>query len=107
MFGLGDVGAVSGACVTGDVHEIVGTDANPSKMRRLDAARTVMEGVRSERIRSKSSAKEAVNHSGIVPLYVGTPSHPNLDAVEAESSQIGAGRQSGRKVRLSRLAPIG
>ena len=103
VFGLGYVGAVSAACFARNGHEIVGVDTNPSKVQSFNAGRApvvepgldelMVEGVRSGRIRATSSVKEAINHSEVSIVCVGTPSRPNgslnLDAVEAVSSQIG------------------
>lgn len=103
VFGLGYVGAVSAACFARNGHEIVGVDTNPSKVQSFNAGRApvvepgldelMMEGARSGRICATSSVKEAINHSEVSIVCVGTPSRPNgslnLDAVEAVSSQIG------------------
>jgi GDP-mannose 6-dehydrogenase len=103
VFGLGYVGAVSAACFARNGHEIIGVDTNASKVQSFNAGRApvvepglddlMVEGVRSGRIRATSSVEEAVNHSEISIVCVGTPSRPNgslnLDAVEAVSYQIG------------------
>jgi GDP-mannose 6-dehydrogenase len=103
VFGLGYVGAVSAACFARNGHEIIGVDTNASKVQSFNGGRApvvepglddlMVEGVRSGRIRATSSVQEAVNHSEVSIVCVGTPSRPNgslnLDAVEAVSSQIG------------------
>jgi GDP-mannose 6-dehydrogenase len=103
VFGLGYVGAVSAACFARNGHEIVGVDTNASKVQSFNAGRApvvepgldelMLEGVRQGRIRATSSVKDAVNHTDVSIVCVGTPSRPNgslnLDAVEAVSSQIG------------------
>jgi GDP-mannose 6-dehydrogenase len=103
VFGLGYVGAVSAACFARNGHEIIGVDTNASKVQSFNAGRApvvepgldelMVEGVRTGRIRATSSVQEAVNHTDVSMVCVGTPSRPNgslnLDAVEAVSSQIG------------------
>jgi GDP-mannose 6-dehydrogenase len=103
VFGLGYVGAVSAACLARNGHEIVGVDTNASKVQSFNAGRApvvepglddlMVQGVRQGRIRATSSVKDAVNHTDVSIVCVGTPSRANgslnLDAVEAVSSQIG------------------
>ena len=103
VFGLGYVGAVSAACFARNSHEIVGVDTNASKVQSFNAGMApvvepglddlMVEGVRSGRIRATSSVSEAVNHTDLSIVCVGTPSRPNgslnLDAVETVSHQIG------------------
>ena len=103
VFGLGYVGAVSAACLARNGHEIVGVDTNPSKVQSFNAGRAsvvepglddlMVEGVRQGRIRATSNVNEAVNHTDVSLICVGTPSRQNgslsLDAVETVSSQIG------------------
>jgi GDP-mannose 6-dehydrogenase len=103
VFGLGYVGAVSAACFARNGHEIIGVDTNASKVQSFNAGRApvvesgledlMADGVRSGRIRATSSVEDAIRHSEVSIICVGTPSRPNgslnLDAVEAVSSQIG------------------
>lgn len=117
VFGLGYVGAVSAACLARNGHEIVGVDTNPSKVQSFNAGQApvvepglddlMAKGVREGRIRATSSVEDAVNHTDVSIVCVGTPSRPNgslnLDAVEAVSSQIGtslAGKKDDHLIML-------
>ena len=117
VFGLGYVGAVSAACFARNGHEIVGVDTNASKVQSFNAGRApvvepglddlMMQGVRQGRIRATSNGNEAVNHTEVSIICVGTPSRPNgslnLDAVETVSSQIGtslAAKEDGHLIML-------
>ena len=103
VFGLGYVGAVSAACFARNGHDIIGVDNNASKVQSFNAGRApvvesgledlMAEGVRSGRIRATSSVEDAIRHSEVSIVCVGTPSRPNgslnLDAIEVVSFQIG------------------
>ncbi len=103
IFGLGYVGAVSGACLARHGHEIVGVDKNPCKVSLLQAghspiveaglddliARMVGEG----RLRATTDPGRAVRETDVSLVSVGTPSARDgslsLQAVEAVTREIG------------------
>ena len=117
VFGLGYVGAVSAACFARNGHEIIGVDTNLSKVQSFNAGlapvvetgldELMADGVNSGRIRATSSVEDAIRHSDVSIVCVGTPSRANgslnLDAVETVSSQIGkaiAAKEGGHLIVL-------
>ncbi len=103
IFGMGYVGAVSGACLAQLGHEIVGVDRNAKKVELINAGLSpiVEEGV-AERIaaavdkghlRATTDADEAVVNTDVSFISVGTPSaadgRPCLSIVDAVVSDIG------------------
>jgi GDP-mannose 6-dehydrogenase len=96
VFGLGYVGAVSVAALAEHGHEVIGVDANPSKVEMVNAGQspvietgleeTLGRGVAASRIQATQSAEEAVDATEISMVCVGTPSHPNgsLDLTQVE-----------------------
>jgi GDP-mannose 6-dehydrogenase len=103
IFGLGYVGAVSGACLARQGHEIVGVDKNPCKVSLLQAghspiveagldgliARMAGEG----RLRATTDPDRAVQETDVSLVSVGTPSARDgslsLHAMEAVTREIG------------------
>jgi GDP-mannose 6-dehydrogenase len=104
IFGLGYVGCVSAACFAKRGHTVIGVDVNPAKRELLAAGRSpviekdldalIAEGVTNGRLRTATSAAEAVAHSEVSLICVGTPSRANasldLDYVARVSEEIGA-----------------
>ncbi len=104
IFGLGYVGCVSAACFAKNGHTVVGVDVNPAKREILAAGRSpvieknldalIAEGVAAGRLRTASSAADAVAVTDISLVCVGTPSRPNasldLDYVARVCEEIGA-----------------
>lgn len=84
VFGLGYVGAVSAACFADRGHEVIGVDVNQSKVDMINAGKTpvvedrigelIAETVASGRLRATTDAAEAVRHTDIALVCVGTPS---------------------------------
>jgi len=103
VFGLGYVGCVSAACLANDGHQVVGVDVNPQKVETVGAGRSpivepgldelVAEGVRSGRLVTTTSARDAVAASDVSLICVGTPSNGNgslnLKYVENVCREIG------------------
>jgi GDP-mannose 6-dehydrogenase len=103
IFGLGYVGAVTGACMAKEGHQVIGVDPDPHKRDLISAGKSpiveegldelMAEGVSSGRLRVSDDAIEGVAESDISLICVGTPSNPNgslrLDYVERVSEQIG------------------
>ncbi len=103
IFGMGYVGAVSGACLAELGHEIIGVDVNADKVASINQGQTpvvedgvperIQAGVASGRIRATTDAREAVENSDMTFISVGTPSDANgsvsLQAIDAVSAEIG------------------
>ncbi|MCB1498900.1 MAG: nucleotide sugar dehydrogenase [Bauldia sp.] len=103
IFGLGYVGTVCAACFASMGHDVVGVDRKADKVDVLasgtspiieaDIDDLVAEGVRSGRLRATTSATDAVLHSHVSLICVGTPSAADgtqsLDALRAVCSEIG------------------
>jgi GDP-mannose 6-dehydrogenase len=103
IFGLGYVGTVSGACLAGLGHQVIGVDVNPLKVRLVNEGHSpvleekiedlVKAGVSSGRLRATVDAAEAVSGSDVSLISAGTPSGrggiPVLDGVEAVARAIG------------------
>jgi len=111
VFGLGYVGAVSLACLARDGHTVVGADVDRHKLDLIRSGRSpiVEEGmqelmqdvVASGRVRLTEDAKEAVQHSTLSFVCVGTPSSPNggqdMTAVQRVMTDIGDALRSKRE----------
>lgn len=103
VFGLGYVGAVSGACMAQLGHDVIGVDANPAKVEMINRGRPpVIEAGLSEMLEkvtgcgafhATGSWQEAIAGSDVALICVGTPSSANgslsTDVVRKVSAQIG------------------
>ncbi|HEY3053328.1 MAG TPA: nucleotide sugar dehydrogenase [Thermoanaerobaculia bacterium] len=103
IFGLGYVGCVTAACLAKAGHEIIGVDVNAEKVSMINGGSSpviepglgdlVAEMVSSRRLRATVSVDEAVKHSDLAMICVGTPSGRNgqLDttAIERVGHEIG------------------
>ena len=103
VFGLGYVGCVSAACLANQGFDVIGVDVNLSKVKLMaDGHATVVEDgidslvcgmVRAGRLHATFDPAEAVRHSSISMICVGTPSQPNgslgLAHVRTVAEQIG------------------
>jgi GDP-mannose 6-dehydrogenase len=103
IFGLGYVGCVSGACLAQMGHDVIGVDANPTKVDMINKGQApvieaglqaLIAGVTSTgRFVATSDWERAVTGASVVFVCVGTPSRRNgsvsLDAVKRVAEQIG------------------
>ena len=103
IFGLGYVGAVTGACLAELGHTIVGVDANPEKVAMINRAQSpiveagleerLQKRVRDGTFRACEDAATAVAETDVAFICVGTPSHTNgnidLRFVRRVAEQIG------------------
>ena len=103
VFGLGYVGCVSAACLANEGFEVIGADVNLSKVNLVASghATVVEEGIDSlvcsmvsaGRLHATFDPAQAVHHSSISMICVGTPSQPNgslnLTQVQRVAQQIG------------------
>ncbi len=108
VFGLGYVGCVSAACFAGEGNTVIGVDVSQAKVDQINAGRStiieegiaelVANGVTSGRLRATTSVRDAVTHTDLSLICVGTPSRPNgsidLAHVVRVSEQIGAALRS-------------
>ncbi len=104
VFGLGYVGSVSVAGLADLGHEVIGVDVNPAKVDAINSGASpvveagldeiIRDGVRSGRIRAISNVQEAVAHTEISLICVGTPGNGNgnqdLTFVKRVCEEIGA-----------------
>lgn len=104
IFGLGYVGAVSGACFVRLGHEVVGVDPDEHKLEFFRSGRSpilepglepaIAEAVADERFRVTADPVEAVRDSELSMICVGTPSLPDgrlsTDYVARACEHIGA-----------------
>jgi GDP-mannose 6-dehydrogenase len=87
VFGLGYVGSVTAACLAHQGHRVVGVDSNAAKVESLESGRSpiIEKGLddliscarKESRLRATADPAEAVLHSEISLICVGTPSQPN------------------------------
>jgi GDP-mannose 6-dehydrogenase len=87
IFGLGYVGCVSGTCLAGMGHEVIGVEPNQVKVDLINAGKSpiVEKGlnellaaeVKSGRLKATTDWKQAVNSSDLAFVCVGTPSRAN------------------------------
>ena len=103
IFGLGYVGCVGMGCMAKSGHTVIGVDVAPEKVERINSGKaTIVEKDIDELIanahalkliRATHDYKEAVLHSDISFLCVGTPStdkgHLNLDYIYQTAREIG------------------
>jgi GDP-mannose 6-dehydrogenase len=103
VFGLGYVGCVTAACLARVGHVVTAVDVNDTKVAMVNArtspivepelGEVLVEVVAAGRLRATTSATEAIEHSDIALICVGTPSRPNgaLDdgALRRVTEQIG------------------
>ncbi len=109
IFGLGYVGSVSSACLAELGHEVVGVDLAESKVSAIAAGRSpiveaglddlVARGVASGRLRATTDVHDAIAHSDVTMICVGTPSRDNgsLDLTYVERVATGIGEALARK----------
>jgi GDP-mannose 6-dehydrogenase len=103
VFGLGYVGSVSAASFAADGHDVIGVDINPDKVASINEGRSpivepgleelLQQGVAAQRLRATTSTEEAVEHTDLSLICVGTPSRKNgsldLSYLVRVSEQIG------------------
>ncbi len=103
IFGLGYVGCVGAACFAHMGHNVIGCDVSVDKVALINAGRPTIierdieelcrEGHEAGRLRATTDAAEAVAHTDISFIAVGTPSTPhghlNLDYIHDVARQIG------------------
>jgi GDP-mannose 6-dehydrogenase len=103
VLGLGYVGAVSAGCLARDGHEVIGVDPERTKVELINAGKSpiiekdigqiIAEQVAAGRLRATTEVGDAVRHSDMALVCVGTPSQPNggidLKYVRRVCEQIG------------------
>ena len=103
VFGLGYVGCVTATCLAKYGHEVVGVDVNPEKVGLINSAvppivepelgDLLARVVAAKSLRATESVEEAVSHSDLALICVGTPSRsngqPDLSALERVGEAIG------------------
>ncbi len=108
IFGLGYVGAVTGACLAEKGHKVLGVDINREKVSSLNRGKSpiiekglnkiVSAAFRNKRLSATGSVEKAVTGSDVLMLCVGTPSDENgaidLEILRTVCSQIGAALKS-------------
>jgi GDP-mannose 6-dehydrogenase len=104
IFGLGYVGAVSAGCLASDGHSVIGVDPNHTKVELInqgvtpiiekDIGEMIAATVKQGLLRATFDVRDAVLHSDISLICVGTPSQLNgnldLSHVRKVCEQIGA-----------------
>jgi len=103
IMGLGYVGAVSAGCLSEEGHEVIGVDPQQAKVDLINAGKTpiiekdigemIERNVAAGRLRATSDVLEAVRHTDLSLVCVGTPSlgngHIDLKYVRRVCEQIG------------------
>ncbi len=103
VLGLGYVGAVSAGCLAKDGHEVIGVDPERTKVELINAGKTpiiekeigeiIHEQVAAGRLRATTEVGDALRHTDLALVCVGTPSLPNggidLTYVKRVCQQIG------------------
>jgi GDP-mannose 6-dehydrogenase len=103
IFGLGYVGAVSAVCLAKLGHRIIGVDTNPLKTELINKGiapivepgvdALLQEAVKGGRLSATTNLTDAVQHTDLSLVCVGTPSSPNgslnLDQVLRVAEQVG------------------
>jgi GDP-mannose 6-dehydrogenase len=103
VLGLGYVGAVSAGLLAKEGHEVIGVDPERAKVDLINEGRSpiiekdlgeiICEQVKAGRLHASTVVEDAVRHTDIVFVCVGTPSQPNggidLRYVRRVCQQIG------------------
>ena len=103
IMGLGYVGAVSAGCLAQEGHEVIGVDPQQAKVDLINAGRTpiiekdigemIERAVAEGRLRATADVQDAVRHTDLSLICVGTPSlgngHIDLKYVRRVCEQIG------------------
>jgi GDP-mannose 6-dehydrogenase len=103
VLGLGYVGAVSAGCLAKEGHEVVGVDPERTKVDLINAGRSpiiekdlgeiIAAQVAAGRLRASTEIVEAVRHTDLALVCVGTPSQANggidLKYIRRVCEQIG------------------
>lgn len=103
VFGLGYVGSVSAACIAQMGHNVIGVDANPSKVAMINQglppvieaglSELVADVAKSGKFRATEAWEDAIAASEVALVCVGTPSNPNgslsTELVKRVCEQIG------------------
>jgi GDP-mannose 6-dehydrogenase len=107
IFGLGYVGAVSLVCLARDGHSVTGVDIDPAKLELIRTGMTpvVEEGMvelmaevaASGRVSVTTDVVQAVLHSELSLICVGTPSAPN--GSQDQSAMLALAHDLGRAMR--------
>lgn len=107
IFGLGYVGAVSSGCLASEGHEVIGVDANMTKVGMINDGHTpiiekeigniIAQAVKNGRLKATHSTDLAVQSTDISFICVGTPSQLNgnldLKYIRRVSEEVGAAIQ--------------
>jgi len=105
IMALGYVGAVSAGCLAEEGHEVIGVDPQQSKVDLINQGKTpiiekdigdmIARAVAAGRLRATTEVQEAVRHTDLSLVCVGTPSmgngHIDLKYVKRVCEQIGVG----------------
>lgn len=111
IFGLGYVGAVSGACLAELGREIVGVDVSAAKIAMINAgaapiveefiAELTLAAVAAGRLRATRDAREALDGADVSLVSVGTPTGPDgapdLSHVDSVVREIGEALRGGAR----------
>jgi GDP-mannose 6-dehydrogenase len=103
VLGLGSVGSVSAACLARDGHEVIGVDPDRVKVDLINAGKSpiiekelgsiIAEQVALGRLRATTGLSDALRHTDLALVCVGTPGKPNggidLRYVRRVCEQIG------------------
>src|SRR5688572_5501140 len=114
VFGLGYVGCVSSACFSEQGHEVVGVDTNSLKVQIINEGRSpvvepgvedlIGRAVKDKRLRATTDPLDAVEHTDVSLVCVGTPGRSNgcldLAYVKGACKQIGAALEAKRRFHV-------
>lgn len=124
VFGLGYVGAVSGACLAKSGHQVIGVDVSQAKVDIINNGECpivepglpelITEVTGSGALSATTNAADAINQCDITMIAVGTPSddtgNVNLDAVKgclADLSELLANKTDYHVVVIRSTVPPG
>ena len=108
VLGLGYVGAVSAGCLAEDGHEVIGVDPERTKVDLINAGRSpiiekdigeiIREQAAAGRLSATTDVADAVRHTDLALVCVGTPSQPNggID-LQLREARVRADRRGDRR----------
>ena len=121
VVGSGYVGLVTGVCLADTGNDVIGLDSDPDKVRALNRGECVIyepglgellvANMKAGRLKFITDKAEAISHSDVIFIAVGTPpkpdGSPDLSAIHAVGDDIAAHASRPKIVVIKSTVPVG